>query len=305
MKEKYLIANSYVWILFIYFFSKMNLQGQNCKDTTISASLSSISQINQGNSYVTFPTDIGNIEPLIFEGNLIPNFHIRQSKDSRLIGVITPQIIIRMYQEKSLPVRTPSYMPQITLFYRTSLLKNNQNLDVFLKIAHHSNGQENDFYLSNGTLNTKSGDFSTNYIEFGHVVSDFSIFFNAYRFYRSSFEFHPQGWSSKELEGIYSKYRWHNMFTIFKLASDCPDQTKRAHLSVKAELTWLFGQMGQTDSFSFDRINSSLGFYYYPKFLVDVGLFVQYYRGHDYYNMYFSRILNVVRFGIVTETVRF
>ena len=77
-----------------------------------------ISQVNQGNSYITFPTDIGNIEPLVFEGNVIPNFYLRRSMNSRLMGVLTPQIIIRMYQEDSFPVRTPSYMPQITIYYR-------------------------------------------------------------------------------------------------------------------------------------------------------------------------------------------
>ena len=32
-----------------------------------SIDLKLIAQVNQGNSYVTFPTDIGSIEPLIFE----------------------------------------------------------------------------------------------------------------------------------------------------------------------------------------------------------------------------------------------
>ena len=82
--------------------------GQENNNTIPSIELTTIAQVNQGNSYITFPTDIGNIEPLWFEGNLIPNFFIRQSKDSRLMGVITPQIIIRMYQEESYPVRTPS-----------------------------------------------------------------------------------------------------------------------------------------------------------------------------------------------------
>ncbi len=49
--------------------------------------LNLISQVNQGNSYITFPTDIGNIEPLIFEGNVIPNFMIRTNKQSRLLAV--------------------------------------------------------------------------------------------------------------------------------------------------------------------------------------------------------------------------
>ncbi|MGB5598642.1 MAG: hypothetical protein WBM66_07965, partial [Thiothrix litoralis] len=48
--------------------------------------LVTIAQVNQGNSYITFPTDIGNIEPLWFEANLKPNFYIRQSKNSRLMG---------------------------------------------------------------------------------------------------------------------------------------------------------------------------------------------------------------------------
>ena len=38
--------------------------------------LTIISQVNQGSSYITFPTDIGNIEPLVFEANFIPNFYI-------------------------------------------------------------------------------------------------------------------------------------------------------------------------------------------------------------------------------------
>ncbi len=67
--------------------------------------LSTIAQANQGNSYITFPTDIGNMEPLIFEANLIPNFIIRENSNSKLMGVLTPQIIIRMYNQYSYPTK--------------------------------------------------------------------------------------------------------------------------------------------------------------------------------------------------------
>ena len=79
--------------------------------------LTILSRATQGNSYITFPTDIGNLEPLWFEANIIPNFNIRKSRNSRLLGVLTPQIILRMFQEESYPVRTPSYMPHITVYY--------------------------------------------------------------------------------------------------------------------------------------------------------------------------------------------
>jgi hypothetical protein len=109
--------------------------------------ITTIANVNQGNSYITAPIDIGNIEPLWFEANIIPGFNIRQNKNSRLMGVLTPQIIIRMYQEKSAPVRTPSYIPQITVYYKLKSKTDANSLSLFGKFAHHSNGQEGEYLL--------------------------------------------------------------------------------------------------------------------------------------------------------------
>ena len=72
-------------IIVLIFSSFLNLKGQetNALDSFPKIPLATITQVNQGNSYITFPTDIGNIEPLMFEANLIPNFLVRKSKDSR------------------------------------------------------------------------------------------------------------------------------------------------------------------------------------------------------------------------------
>lgn len=265
-----------------------------------------ISQVNQGNSYITFPGDIGNIEPLWFEGNVIPNFYLRQSQDSRLMGVLTPQIIIRMYQEESFPVRTPSYMPQLTVYYRLTELYKTPGLNLFGRVAHHSNGQDGDFFLENGSLNLKSGDFSTNFLEFGLIATNLNTRFNAYQFFNTSFEVHPKGFIQEELMGIYSRYRLHNSFSIFKLNSGSSSSNgQRPAISLKGETTWMFGDYNQLDAFSGERLNLSLTFYYHPKFLEDIGLFVQYYHGSDYYNMYFDHRLDVIRFGFMTEKLRF
>ena len=80
------------------FTISLSANGQEQADSTHKVDLATIATVNQGNSYITFPTDIGNIEPLWFEANIIPNFMIRESKNSRLMGVLTPQIIIRMYR---------------------------------------------------------------------------------------------------------------------------------------------------------------------------------------------------------------
>lgn len=294
----------FIYLSFFVLFIITGAQGQETNGQRIELTL--ISQANQGNSYITFPTDIGNIEPLWFEGNVIPNFYLRRSRNSRLMGVLTPQIIIRMYQEESYPVRTPSYMPQITVYYKLYDNSESVSVSIFGRMAHHSNGQDGDFLLEDGSFNLKSGDYATNFLEFGLIKTRHSNRFNAYQFFKTSFEIHPNNLIQEELLGIYSQYRWHNSFSIFKLNSGSPSSNGgRPAISLKGETTWMFGDYNQLDAFSAERLNLSLTFYYHPKFLEDIGLFVQYYHGSDYYNMYFDHRLDVLRFGFMTEKLRF
>jgi len=265
--------------------------------------LKTISQVNQGNSYITFPTDIGNIEPLWFEGNIIPNFTIRTNNDSRLIGVLTPQVIIRMYQEFSFPVKTPSYIPQVTMYYKLSLEK--KSITVFARLAHHSNGQNGDFYLEDGSINLESGDFSTQYFEFGLIRSFYNTKYNANQFFKTSFEKHF--FEGENLQtGIYSTYRWNNSFSVFKIRQEKTKFLKeKAGFSIKINVDWMFGDTYTWSNKTIDRLNIGLRAFYAPKFLEDIGLFVELYHGQDYYNIYFNQQLNVIRFGIMTELLRF
>jgi outer membrane phospholipase A len=268
--------------------------------------LTTIAQVNQGNSYITAPIDIGNIEPLWFEANIIPGFHIRQNKDSRLMGVLTPQIIIRMYQEKSAPVRTPSYIPQITVYYKLKSKTEANSLSIFGKIAHHSNGQDGEYLLENGEVNLKTGDFSTNFIEVGIIKTNFNKKFNAVQFFGTSFELHPEGLTNTSMIGSYGLYRWNSVFSIFKLPAGPHNKPKkRAKISLKGESTWMFGKLYDWDWYSLNRLNLSFTFYYHPRFLEEIGLFVNIYHGMDYYNIYFNHQINVIRFGIMTEILQF
>ncbi len=279
-------------------------QGKN--DAIQEIGLSTIAWANQGNSYITFPTDIGNIEPLWFEGNLIPNFYLRVNKDSRLMGVITPQVIIRMYQEESFPVRTPSYIPQMNMYYLLSPKSQVNSLSIFGKFAHHSNGQDGEFRLDNGDINLKDGNFATNYFELGFIRTNYNSNYNAVQFFSSSMQIHPPRLTEEELSEIYSMYRWNSTISIFKIPQNSSvNNKKKASISIKAQSTWMFGNVNNWNTFSLDRLNLSLTFYYHPKFLEDIGFFTQIYHGMDYYNIYFNHKINVIRFGIMTEKLRF
>ncbi len=299
MRSRKIIFTLYVTIFLTSSFFTEKLKA----DTIPSVSLSTISQVNQGNSYITFPADIGNIEPLWFEANLIPNFNIRTNKESRLMGVLTSQIIIRMYREYSYPVKTPSYMPQVTMYYK--LCKERKNSTIFLRLAHHSNGQDGDFYLENGNINLESGDFSTNYIELGLIRTFFNQNLNATQFFRSSFRADIRE-ADNELNGIYPEARWKNSFSVFKIRENGnKNKPKKAGFSLKADAELMFGDIYTQDANYFDRINVGFTAFYTPKFFEDIGFFINFYHGQDYYNIYFNHQLTIIRFGIMTELLRF
>jgi len=67
----------------------------------------------------------------------------------------------------------------------------------------------------------------------------------------------------------------------------------------------MLGKYNNLSRYSFDRLNLKLTFYYHPEFLEEVGLFVQYYHGADYYNVYFNHRIDVIRFGIMTDKLNF
>lgn len=264
--------------------------------------LSTIAQANQGNSYITFPTDIGNMEPLIFEANLIPNFIIRENSNSKLIGVLTPQIIIRMYNQYSYPVKTPSYRPQVTLYYNFKESSTFKKV-IFGRLAHHSNGQNDSLIYYNGLLNIDSGDFSTDYIEAGYIFTNLAPKTNAVRFFKSSLEFHPKNSTHELLNNSYQRWRWHNEFSAFKVPIN--GQNKKARMSLDIKTTVFLGNINDIPTFSTDRFQMSVTYSYFPKFLEDIGFFVQFYQGKDFYNVYYNQDRTMLRFGLMTDKLRF
>ena len=282
----------------------MYLMAQKEASVLPKLSLERVALINQSDTYITFPTDVGNIAPLIFEANVNPSFIIRERKDSRLMAILTPQIIIRMFNEESYPIRTPSYIPQISFYYLANKKEALDYLVLFGKIAHHSNGQEGDFYNADNTINLQSGSFATNFIEFGFLKTSYSNKLKAIKTIKSSIELHPKEWMLQEMRGQYSGLRWHNSFTSFKFPLK-EDDNGKAKFSLKAETTLMLDNFNNLDFFDVNRLNASFTFYYHPKFLEDIGLFVQLYHGYDYYNINYQHQMSIIRFGLMTEILRF
>lgn len=293
-----------VSITIVLIFCNIPVFSQSVESVTESKFFNAI-RSNQKNSYITFGQGVGNIDPLIFEAYVSPFFLLRLKDDAKWGATLTPAILLRMYNEKSLPVKTPSYMPQIT-FYQLVGNKQDKISYAFLTIAHHSNGQADSFYMPDGTINTFSGSFSTNYFELGLFFNKrLSMNFPSGEFFQSSIQIHLDIDRTAELEKRYSFYRWNNNFRIFRfpIGKEKGKLINAPKVQTTVETTWLFGKLNDVKSYDFGkRFNFSITFNYHPEIFRDISFFLNFYSGSDYYNIYFDERINALRIGIQAFT---
>ena len=149
--------------------------------------------------FVNFPQD-----GIRFEADIQPNFVIRQSFSDQLTTdavlderkvvkaysiVGTPRVRLRMFNARSAPVRTPSYMPKgsfTEIFLRGERLASaNHQARVGLwalqaTVGHHSNGHDGCLFTTDelidgecvgapdlSKINKTDGSFSTNFVRIG------------------------------------------------------------------------------------------------------------------------------------------
>lgn len=256
-------------------------------------------------SYITFGRGISNLDPMIFEALVAPGFLVRTSSNARWGATLSPAILIRMSNEESFPVRTPDYRPNITFYHQLGQKGRFEDRIrfIFLKLAHHSNGQEDPFYNPDGSINLNSGNFSTNYIEIGAFFKkNIEKYGVAGEFFRMSLEIHPGIDQSPELKDLYSMVRLHNHFRIFRVKPGTnPNHTNRnPRIQSTIKTTWMFGPIDNAKAFDIkSRLNISLIFEYRPAFLKDVSFFINAYSGEDYYNIHLTHRINMLRFGLM------
>lgn len=110
---------------------------------------------------------------------------------------------------------------------------------------------------------------------------------------------------NREMNGIYSGLRWNNSFIIYKLPWYSKSEFKKSSFSIKAETSWILDSINDWQTFNLNRFNGALTFYYHPKFLEDIGFYIRFYHGRDYYNIYFDHRLDFIQLGLMTEILRF
>ena len=250
-------------------------------------------------SYLVYPIGLSGLDPLLFEANIAPHFVVSQPAWPFAV-VLTPKILLRMFNERSTPVKTPSYMPRLSVFvWFTQTLTGEPQLYTSLTLSHHSNGQTESFFDEDGSNNHATGDFSTNFLDASLYVTGHTQ--RIFGWSALSFEWHPDINQNAELHGRYGLVRLHLSSAVL---SELP-----LHGALSARLSAILDRMQTSSRNSAVRVLERFPIALRLAFLapgVDLGFYVSYYFGHDYYNIWFDRVINVIQVGIfggVTPTL--
>lgn len=258
-------------------------------------------------SYVLFGGGIGNLEPLLFEGDIAPYFMVGLNRHNKWGLDLSPRIIFRMYNTESYPIRTPSFMPKASFFYHlVDNVDKNKDLFAFFSWLHHSNGQDGSFYQSDSvTINTQSGNFSTNWVSGGVYITRpnaITYTLNDYKVYVA--------YNYKQEIGLDDSYGRLRFFFDFQSNLNISQllrikrktyNNRNNTLSQSVHVGWIAGNLDNTKIIDKKRFIFRYTLDFKPSFLNEITLFAQYDYGQDYYNIYYNRQLNVLRFGIATR----
>ena len=264
---------------------------------------------NRDFSYVSPNGELGAPSGYVINGELIASYFLLASPESRFSVAVTQRFMARTRTDRSSPIRTPSFRLGTQVFYRLSSDVNRYRY-VEAQFFHHSNGQDGKTFLPNGTINTETGDFSTDYLQatynWGtHVRNRHGMYYNL------GYRWHPPFFNHSEgLAGNYGFGRLLGQATyrIYAQPSTEPSpssKTERLRVSVQAsyavnKLTnWTLGAAQR-------RVNAELSVWYIPPFSRDAGIFTTIgYYGEDPYNIYFNDRYTFVRFGIAAGFTRY
>jgi hypothetical protein len=241
--------------------------------------------------------------------DLTANFVLLNTPKLPVFFVASARVNLRLLADHGDPVKSPSYMPGGTLYFRT-------NKDAyhpeFLSISytHHSNGVRGPTLNPDGTFNTDSGKFTTNFYTLtyhtGKETDRDNLIINRYD--ALGLEVHSALFGlgySHPLKGRYGFIRINGnwLYNIAHAVTDPVDNNKKNFLNwQRLQLDFEF-IVDKYDNYAITdvkkRLNVNLKYYYQFPFMQNVSILAGAgYRGQDDYNILFQDSYPYVIIGL-------
>lgn len=288
---------------------------------------------------------------LVFEGQIAPRIIIIDSIADAAGLVLgggahwgwqvstTPMVKLRMFDETSAPVRTPSYMPKGTIQVvrmrnlspaptddEAARYRGPVEMWLFdiIPFGHHSNGQNGCLFVEQSrnaegeciaptgtqavTVNKNDGSFSTNYVEA-------ALFYG--RMHLTSLEDVPEyatAWEWRGGGGVQLNPSGFLGGGIDDELKDLYGQTRLfvEGMAARRSVGWCGRVEGQLQfhyihdtPVGLPSLKTSVEATCLPRAWGGTGLFVRYYHGQDYYNLGFGESIRRLQFGFTLQRATF
>jgi hypothetical protein len=257
----------------------------------------------------TFGNEYGGPLPTQLVADLTGNFVLFATPKSRFGFIFNPRVKLRLLSTQGAPVKSPSYMPGGTLYLRLNSDPDNASV-LSLAYSHHSNGVRGPTLNPNGTFNTDSSKFTTNFYTLAYT--------NGHRAYRDNLitdryatlglELHAaligQGYAHA-LKDQYGFVRLNGsyLFNLQRKQPDLVDPSKTTYnnwMRLQLEAMYImdtYANYAITDVQK--RLNISAMYYYQLPFMQNVAVMLGGgYRGQDDYNIFFQNSYAYLSVGV-------
>lgn len=257
-------------------------------------------------SFVTFLGGAGNMGKLIFEARGVPHFVSRDELEERhwrginvgkLAIDISPHVILRMQREGSAAVYAPSFLPRVTAYWFPSddaSISARKLTYYTLSGFQHTNLESGPVFLPSGHVDTVHGRFNTWGAEAG-VRRTFPIGAAMQNTISATGTHLLRYHLTPELRNGYGRNRVtvDNQLLLSAFRSVVWFQAFATVMDGDARFVNVPNPSG------IDRhLITSATLSIQPPFWTEAALFVSGYRGQDYYNARYSRLLNSLTVGL-------
>ncbi|MES2278937.1 MAG: hypothetical protein V4592_23095 [Bacteroidota bacterium] len=257
----------------------------------------------------TFGNEYGNPIRTQLTADLTGNFVVFSTPKSRFAFIFNPRVKLRLLNTPGAPVKSPSYMPGGTLYYRVNRDDYHPSF-MSLSYSHHSNGIRGKTLNPNGTFNTDSGKFTTNFYiltyTHGKRTDRANTISNSYQ--TVGLELHAAliglGYAHA-LKDQYGFVRVNGiwMYNLAKARTNAIDPQTRTFnnwMRLQVDFSYI---MDKYNNYSISnvrkRLNVNVAYYYQFPFMQNVALMTGGgYRGQDDYNIFFQNSYPYLAIGL-------
>jgi hypothetical protein len=251
---------------------------------------------NREMSYTSPKGELGSPVKFVLIGKLTTSYFLVAPKVSRFAFALIPEFTVKVIDERSAGVRTPS-LKLGGMFYYQIDSDINEYKYASIRFTHHSNGQDGNALNEDGSINTANGNFSTNSLTASYHFGKARPLNNRTTYQLNQevgLEWHRWFNFEKALENDYGFTRFNYVLSLRRFRSQHENWRLNATCSYALNKMEVYKLLALRK-----RLNAETSFHYSFPFMHKAFLMgaVGYY-GEDPYNIYYRNKYSYLRFGV-------